>query len=214
MSTLSPRWVSWSTTRFFFVAAEILRGRSGENSCFSSILWYYIVFTNCNTIYIIMIRDDCIAYNISTGAWSTHSLMAAPREEAASAVVGFVQSGSDVVICPARWNLLSRFHHPDLMRLLLVLLILTLVLALLTHSTQGATEDKFWVYSHCILNFILHFSFFLRCDVDVEPRLGGTCSSWAASLMATRASPWRWTDTEHQIFRQERYQQTTKQRKL
>ena len=59
----------------------------------SSILGYYIVFTNCNTIYIIMIRDDCIAYNISTGAWSTHSLMAAPREEAASAVVGFVLLG-------------------------------------------------------------------------------------------------------------------------
>ena len=123
-----------------------------------------------------------------------------------------------IVICPARWNLLSRFHHPDLMRLLLVLLILTLVLALLTHSDshppQGATEDKFWVYSHCILNFILHFSFFLRCDVDVEPRLGATCSSWEASLMATRASPWRWTDTEHQIFRQGRYQKTIKQREL
>ena len=166
MSTLSRRWVSWSTTRFFFVAAETLRARSGESSCLSFILWYCIVFTNCNTIYIIMIRDDCIAYNISTGAWSTHSLMAAPREEAASAVVGFVQSGFDVVICPARWNLLSRFHHPDLMRLLLVLLILTLVLALLTHSDsyspQGATEDKLCLQS---LSLEFHIAFFVFPEV-------------------------------------------------
>ena len=163
MSTLSPRWVSWSTTRFFFVAAEILKARSGENSCFSSILWYYIVFTNCNTIYIIMTRDDCIAYNISTGAWSTHSLMAAPREEAASAVVGFVLRGLGWCWCCWDWH---------------------------------------WCW-HTLI-----------APVDVEPRLGGTCSSWEASLMATRASQWRWTDTEHQTFCQERYQQTIKQRDI
>ena len=160
----SSRWVSWSTTRFFFVAAEILRGRSGENSYFFSILWYYIVFTNCNTIYFIMIRDDCIAYNISTGAWSTHSLMAAPREEAASAVVGFVQSGFDVVIYPARWNLLSRFHHPDLMRLLLVLLILTFVLALLIHSDSTRSHGR-QILSLQSLYLEFHIAFFVFPEV-------------------------------------------------
>ena len=160
MSTLSPRWVSWSTTRFFFVAAEILRARSGEgNSCFPSTFWYYIVNTNCNTIYIIMIRDDCIAYNISTGAWSTHSLMAAPREEAASAVVSFFLLGLGWCCC-WYWNWC-------------------------------------WPCWHTLI-----------ASADVEPRLGGTCSSLAASLMATRASQWRWTDTEYQTFCQEKYQQT------
>ena len=166
MSISSQRWVSWSKTRFFFVAAETLKARSGENSGFSSILWYYVVFTNCTTIYIIMTRDDCIAYNISTGAWSTHSLMAAPREEAASAVVGFVLRGLG-------WCWCCWYSH------------------------------WCWPCWHT-----------LRASVDVEPRLGETCSSWEASLMATRASQWRWTDTEHQTFCQERYQQTIKQREI
>ena len=34
------------------------------------------------------LRDDCIAYNISSGMWEAHSVLAAAREEGACAVVG------------------------------------------------------------------------------------------------------------------------------
>ena len=34
------------------------------------------------------IRDDCLAYNITSNTWAEHSLLLAPREEASCTVVG------------------------------------------------------------------------------------------------------------------------------
>jgi len=56
------------------------------------------------------IRDDCIAYNITSGAWSAHSILTAPREEAACTVVGgnmFILGGiidGDQSFSVERWD--------------------------------------------------------------------------------------------------------------
>ena len=77
-------------TRFSSVAVETPREQSGEleQTLVEKVKWWSKKTS----------RDDCIGYNITAGTWSAHSLLAAPREESASAVVSVTKLPHRVLV--------------------------------------------------------------------------------------------------------------------